>query len=267
MEETTFYNIFDSHTHYDDPRFEEDREELLQALPQGGIRAVMAVGADMPTSISSAALAAEYPYIFAAVGIHPHSAKEATDTLEQELETLVRENSKVRAIGEVGLDYYYDHSPRQIQAEVFVRQLEVAKKLDLPVILHSREAQQDTFDIIEKHQPRAVLHSYSGSAEMAKEYVKLGLYFGFTGVLTFKNARRALEAVEVIPMDRLLLETDCPYMAPTPLRGKRSDSTMLPYIAKVMAELKGVSVQEIFNITFENTCRLYGIDPKEVPQQ
>jgi TatD DNase family protein len=251
-------NIFDSHAHYDDEQFNPDRDELLTSLPGQGIAYVMNAASDLPSAEASIALAECHPFIWCAVGVHPHAAKDAPDDLEAQL-TAMAKHPKVKAIGEIGLDYHYDFSPREKQLEVFRRQLILANELDLPVIIHDREAHADTMELLHELRPKGVVHCYSGSAEMAKELVKLGLYLGFTGAVTFKNARRAKEAVAVIPLDRLLIETDCPYMAPEPHRGRRCDSSLIPNTAAVMAAIKGIEPQALADIMCENACRLYGI--------
>lgn len=254
-------NIFDSHAHYQDEKFDDDRHELLAELPNKGIRGIMTAGSNIPDSQKAQDLARRYPFVFFAAGVHPHDAKDATPELETQLIEFAKD-PKMKAIGEIGLDYYYDYSPRELQKEVFERQIILAKQLDLPIIIHDREAHQDTYDILAKHRPKGVVHSYSGSAEMVKDFLDLGLYIGFTGVITFKNARKPLEAVAEVPLNRLVVETDCPYLAPVPYRGKRSDSSMITSTIAKMAEIKGNTPQEMLDITFENTCRLFEIDPE-----
>ncbi len=253
-------NIFDTHAHYGDARFDPDREELLAALPQRGVSLVLEAGCNLENSRQSAALARRHPYIYCAVGVHPQDAGTVSgeDRYLDELALLAKEQ-KVKAIGEIGLDYHYLDHPKEVQKARFEEQLALARDLDLPVIIHDREAHRDCLELIDKYRPKGVFHCFSGSREMAAELVKRGMYLGFTGVLTFSNARRALEAVEAIPLDRLLLETDCPYMAPAPFRGQRCDSSMIPRHAGVMARLKGVSVQQILDITNENGRRVFGI--------
>lgn len=259
-------NLFDSHAHYDDPRFDGDREALLASLPTHGIRAVMNVGNTTQANLAGIALAEEYPFFYCSVGIHPDQAAEIARQAAQDnnayLELLERQTRlpKVQAIGEIGLDYYYDDaSPRQVQRLVFEQQLALARDLDLPVIIHDRDAHQDTLELVRRYRPRGIFHCFSGSAEMAREVVGLGMYLGFTGVVTFKNARRALEAAQQVPLDRLLIETDCPYMAPEPHRGKRCDSTLLCHTLERLAQLKGVDPQRLADQTLENGCQVYGI--------
>lgn len=251
-------NIFDSHAHYDSEQFDSDRDMLLASLPEKGIRYILNAASDLASCAVTIALAERHDFVFGSAGIHPHEAKEAADDMETRLRSFAG-HPKVRALGEMGLDYHYDFSPREKQREVFERQLILANELGLPVIVHDREAHADTMELLRKYKPRGVVHCYSGSAEMAEEILALGMYIGFTGVITFKNARRPLEALAVVPLDRLLIETDCPYMAPVPVRGKRCDSSMLPHTAGVMAAAKGIELQRLLDMTCENACRLYGI--------
>lgn len=251
-------NIFDSHAHYDDERFDEDRAQVLAGLAESGVSRVLNVGCDLTSSQNSIALADAHTFMYASVGVHPHNA---TDLDRALLDTLAHMTThpKVCALGEIGLDYYYDYSPRDIQKRAFEEQLALAKELDIPVIIHSRDAAQDTMEILKKYRPKGIVHCYSGSLEMAKEILHLDMYLGFTGVLTFKNARKAVEVVDYAPVDRLLIETDCPYMAPEPCRGQRCDSTLLQYTVAKMAEIKGLSPQEMTDITHRNACTIYGI--------
>lgn len=253
-----YHNIFDSHAHYNDQRFLEDQEEIIQQIQDSGVSAVLNAGCDLPSSQSGIRLCEKYHFFYCSVGIHPDGADSLPPDYLAELARLSA-HPKVVAIGEIGLDYYYEDPGREVQKKVFEQQLDLAKQLDLPVIIHTRDAAEDTLRLLKKYRPRGVVHCFSGSAETAKEVVKLGMYVGFTGVLTFKNARRALEAVQAVPVDRLLLETDCPYMAPVPFRGKRCDSSMIPYTAEKMAELKGISTQEMILKANENACRLFEI--------
>ncbi len=249
--------IFDTHAHYFRTDFGEKLDDLLFELPQKGVERVMAVGCSLEASREQAALAARYDYIYAAVGIHPEDAADLPADWLFQIRQMMSEE-KVVAIGEIGLDYHFDDAPeKELQKEVFMRQLELAKELDVPVIIHSRDACADTMDILREYKPRGVMHCFSYSAETAAEVVKLGMYIGFTGVLTFKNAKKAVSACAQTPTERLLLETDCPYMAPEPFRGRRSDSSMIAYTAQKMAEIKDVSTEEIINITNENGKRLF----------
>ena len=255
-----FENIFDTHAHYYDNRFDEDRESLLESLPQRGVSLVMEAGCDMQTSRWGVEYSRKYPHLYCAVGVHPSDAGTVSpeDGYLEELGKLAKEE-KVKAIGEIGLDYHYLDYSKEIQQQRFAQQLELAKELDLPVIVHDRDAHGDVLSMLQRYRPKGIVHCFSGSREMAEQLVKLGMYIGFTGVLTFPNARRALEAVEAIPLDRLVLETDCPYMAPVPFRGRRCDSTMIVHHAQVMAGLKGIDTQQMIDIANENGRRVYGI--------
>lgn len=254
-----YRNIFDTHSHYADSAFDGDRDELLAALPDKGVRFAALAGSSMQDSAENVALAQKYGYIYAAVGVHPESVDETPSDYREKLTELVKSSEKVRAIGEIGLDYHYENYDRDKQILFFRQQLELARELSLPVIVHSRSASEDTLDILKEYRPAGVVHCFSGSAEVAKEVIKLGMYIGFTGVLTFKNAKKALRALEAVPPDRLLLETDCPYMAPEPLRGRRCDSSMICYTAEKAAQIKGVSTQELLDITCRNGMDFYHI--------
>ena len=255
--------IFDSHAHYDGERFDEERDALLSSLSSHGIDAVINIGSDLPSSLASVELAHRYDFIFAAVGFHPHDAAGCEAGYLDKLAALSRD-PKVVAIGEIGLDYHYDFSPRDVQRRVFEEQLILARDLDLPVVIHMREATQDALDLLGRYRPRGVVHCFSSSRETAKTILSFGMYIGYTGVVTFQNARKVLGAVEDTPLDRLLLETDAPYMAPVPYRGKRCDSTMIPETAKCIAELKGETVETIIDRAFDNTCTLFGLDAKSL---
>lgn len=265
------HHIFDSHAHYDDPRFDEDRELLLSSLPEKGICAVMNVGNTTQANLAGIQLASRYPFVYCSVGIHPDQAAEIASQRSRGYLDLLAEQSrlpKVQAIGEIGLDYFYDDaSPREVQKKIFEEQLALAVDLKLPVIIHNRDAHQDTLELLKKYRPKGILHCFSGSAELAKEVVRLGMYVGFTGVITFKNARKAVEAAAEVPLDRLLVETDCPYMAPEPYRGKRCDSSMLDRMVCKLAEIKGVSPQKLADQTFHNTCSVYQISEQGFPFQ
>lgn len=254
-----YRNIFDTHSHYADSAFDGDRDELLAALPDKGVRFAALAGSSMQDSAENVALAQKYGYIYAAVGVHPESVDETPSDYREKLTELVKSSEKVRAIGEIGLDYHYENYDRDKQILFFRQQLELASELSLPVVVHSRNASDDTLDILKEYRPAGVVHCFSGSAEVAKEVIKLGMYIGFTGVLTFKNAKKALRALEAVPLDRLLLETDCPYMAPEPLRGRRCDSSMICYTAEKAAQIKGVSTQELLDITCRNGMDFYHI--------
>ena len=252
--------LFDTHAHMDDRAFDLDRKELLEALPQQGLALVMNPGCSAESSRNTDKLSREYDYIYAAVGSHPDVADEVNEAVLEEYWMLCKQNPKIKAIGEIGLDYHYEDIPRAIQRKAFRMQMELARELDLPVIVHEREAHEDGMKIIDEFpEVTGVFHCYSGSAEMAKELVKRGWYIGFTGVLTFKNARKAVEVAASIPLDRIVLETDCPYMAPEPFRGKRNDPGKLYRMAEKLAEIRGISLEEIHRITTENGKRLYRI--------
>lgn len=250
--------IFDSHCHYDDEKYDLDREQVLREIQEKGVCNAINIGCDIASSYESIKLAQNHPFIYAAVGIHPHTAGEASEGYLTQLEEMTQQE-KVVAIGEIGLDYHYDFSPRDVQQRVFEEQLLLAKRLEMPVVIHSREATEDTMRLLNKHRPIGVLHCYTGSAQTAAEVLKLGMYIGFTGVVTFKNARKTIEVIDITPLDRILLETDCPYMAPEPFRGQRTTSDMIEKTAETVARVKGVSVQEMIDIARENTKRLFDI--------
>ena len=251
-------NIFDSHAHYDDERFDPDRDQVIASFPEEGIVGVVNAASDLESSLAGIRLARRWPFFHCAVGVHPQQAAEAPADYLDQLRELSRE-PKVRAIGEIGLDYYYDYSPKEVQLRCFEEQLELARELGLPVIIHDRDAHGDTMDLLRRHRPAGVVHCFSGSAQMAREIVDLGMYIGFTGVVTFKNARRALEAARAVDRNRIVLETDCPYMAPEPFRGRRNDPGKLCRMAEVLGQLWGISPEEAARITLENGKRLYRI--------
>ena len=252
--------LFDTHAHMDDASFDEDRESLLAALPQQGIGLLMNPGCSLASSRNASRLSQQYDYIYAAVGSHPDAADEVNDGVLEEYKTLCKLNPRIKAIGEIGLDYHYEDIPREIQQQAFRSQMALARELGLPVIVHEREAHEDGMKIVEEFPDvTGVFHCYSGSAEMAKWLVKRGWYIGFTGVLTFKNARKAVETASALPLDRVVLETDCPYMSPEPFRGKRNDPGRLYRMAEKLAEIRGLSVEEIHAVTMENGKRLYRI--------
>ena len=250
--------LFDTHAHPTDERFNEDREQVLARMREAGMLC-MCVGADMASSAQSVVLANENENIYAAVGVHPHDAKDFTEADIPQLTRWLMQEKKVKALGEIGLDYYYNRSEREVQRKAFRRQLALARELDLPVVIHSRDAAQDTLEIVREYRPRGVVHCFSYSAEQAREYVELGMYLGFTGVVTFPNAKKPLEAAAAVPLDRILIETDCPYMAPEPHRGERNHSGYVRFVAEKMAAVKGVSYDEICRITYENGRRFFNI--------
>ena len=252
--------LFDTHAHYDAEQFDADREAVLSALPGRGVSLVVNPGCDLPSSRAAAALSERYPFLYAAVGYHPENCAPYTDEDLEKLRALAA-RPKVVAIGEIGLDYYWEENPpRKFQQMVFRRQMALAEELNLPVIVHDREAHGDSLAIVKEFpKVRGVFHCYSGSAETARQLVDLGWMISFTGVLTYKNARKAVEAALAVPMDRLMIETDSPYMAPVPHRGKRNDSGYVLHVCEKLAELKGLTVEETARITLENGRRFFGI--------
>ena len=253
--------LFDTHAHYDDDRFAEDRDELIASLPENGVGAVVDIGCSFDTIPKAVALAEKYDFFYASVGFHPNDAQAAEETpgaLEMLREYLRR--SKVVAIGEIGLDYHWDEPSREVQKKWFEIQLELAEETGYPVIIHDRDAHGDTMDIIRRHPKVAgIFHSFSGSPEMAEELVKRGYYISFSGVLTFKNAAKLPEVAKSVPTDKMLIETDCPYLAPHPHRGQRNDSILMKHTAQKLAEIKGMTYDEVCRITFENAMRMYRI--------
>ncbi len=254
--------IFDTHAHYDDHQFDDDRYSLIESMTGNGIGAVVNNAADLESVRSSLELAHKYDFIYAAVGVHPENVNELDDEKLEWLRDQSRD-PKVVAIGEIGLDYYYPENPdRDTQIMWFKRQLQLAAEEDLPVVVHSRDAAADTMEIMKEAAAKGIvadIHCYSYSPEQALEYVKLGFYIGVGGVVTFKNGRKLKETVEKIPLDRILLETDCPYMAPEPFRGKRNSSLYLPYVVKEIARIKGVTEQEVMDVTMDNAKKFYRI--------
>ena len=252
--------IFDTHAHYDDSRFDGDRDAVLAALPEAGVELVLDPGCDLPSSRAAAALAERYGHVYAAAGIHPENCAGFQDADLAALRQLLAQ-PKVAAIGEIGLDYYWaENPPRDFQQMVFRKQLALAEELDLPVIVHDREAHGDSLSIIREFPAvTGVFHCFSGSPEMAEELLKRGWYLGFDGPITYKNARRAPEVAAITPLDRMVVETDAPYMAPVPMRGKRNDSRYLPYVIEKLAEWKGVTAEEMTRATWENGRRLFRI--------
>ncbi len=259
-----YTGIFDTHAHYDDERFDEDRDTVLGGLSEHGVSLAVDPACDLKSCKATLELSSKYKFIYSAVGVHPHSAE--SDGNEGYLDKVSEfaKNKKVVAIGEIGLDYHYDFSPREKQIEVFSQQLALANDLNLPVIIHDREAHADTLELVQKYRPKGIIHCYSGSAEMAREFLKLGMYIGFTGSVTFKNANKLLLAAMEVPEDRILLETDCPYMAPVPYRGQRCDSTLIPATAERLAELRGTDAQTLIDRARENGMRVYGIEAEDL---
>lgn len=253
--------IFDTHSHYTDRAFDNDRVQLLDEMLKGSVQKIMLATSNIEDSKKAVRLAKLYENIWCSVGIHPLDVRTVTDGEDyiSEIRELAGSSAKVKAIGEIGLDYHYEGYSKEKQIKLFEKQIILAKELDLPVIVHLREATADGMALLKKYRPKGVIHCFSGSADTAKEAVSLGMYLGFTGVLTFKNAKKAVKAVEVIPPDRLLLETDSPYMSPEPWRGKRCDSRMIESTASKMAEIKGIEVQKMIDIARENGERLFRI--------
>lgn len=252
--------IFDTHAHLDDRAFDADREELLSQLPSNGVGLLMNPGCSLASSLAAVELAKKYDYVYAAVGSHPDAADEVNERVLSQYRELVKKNPKVRAIGEIGLDYHYEDIPREIQQRAFRAQMALAAELNLPVIVHEREAHEDGMKIVREYPGvTGVFHCYSGSLEMAQWLIARGWYIGFGGVLTFKNAKKALQVAANIPLERIVLETDCPYMAPEPFRGRRNDPGKLCRVAEKLAQLRGKTAEEIQAITQENGRALYRI--------
>ena len=253
--------IFDTHAHYDDDAFDEDRDVLLSGMREQNEEYIVNVGASMASSERSIKLAEKYPFVYAAVGVHPDEVGE----LDEEKFEKLREwtaHEKVKAVGEIGLDYYWDKEKHDLQKHWFMRQMELASEVKLPMIVHSREAAKDTLDMVIAAKPlnlSGIIHCYSYSVEQAREYLNMGYYIGIGGVVTFKNAKKLKEVAEYTPLSQIVLETDCPYLAPTPFRGKRNDSSKIAYVAEELAAIKQVPVEEVIRITNENGRRLYNI--------
>lgn len=252
--------IFESHAHYDSHQFDEDRVELLNSMQEQGVGTIVNVCADWDSVTEVVEMAQNYPFMYAAVGLHPDEVGELNDERYEFLKSQCQQE-KVVAVGEIGLDYYWDNESHDVQQQWFVRQLELARELNLPVIIHSRDAAEDTLKIMKEHAQglRGVIHCFSYSKELAEEYVKMGFYIGIGGVVTFKNGKKLKEVAEVVPLERILLETDCPYLAPEPYRGKRNSSLYIPHIAQAIADIKGVTCEEVVAQTERNGKSLFGI--------
>lgn len=253
--------IFDTHAHYDDDAFDEDRDELLSGMAAKNVEYIVNVGASIESSKRSIALAEKYPFIYAAVGVHPDEVGELNEEKFNRLREWTK-HEKVKAVGEIGLDYYWDKEQHDLQKHWFMRQMELAHEANLPIIVHSREAAKDTLDMIIAAKPldlSGIIHCYSYSVEQAREYLNMGYYIGIGGVLTFKNAKKLKEVAEYAPLSRIVLETDCPYLAPVPYRGKRNDSSKLSYVVEELAAIKQMPVEEVIRITNENGKKLYHI--------
>ncbi|WP_405345893.1 TatD family hydrolase [Ruminococcus sp.] len=254
----SYKNIFDAHAHYDDSWFDEDRDELLVSLPEKGVCGVVNNAVDLKTAAKAIEFAEKYGYFYAAVGYHPENIIGIPDDYLEKIAELTK-HPKVVAIGETGLDYHWD-TPKDLQKRVFEEQIKLSLDLKMPLVVHDREAHGDTFDFLRKFKPNALVHCFSGSVELMREAVKLGCYVSLGGVVTFKNARHSIDVASEIPIDKLLLETDAPYMAPVPFRGKRNDSSKIIFAAEKIATLRGLGVQELLDITAENAKRFYNIN-------
>ena len=252
--------IFDTHAHYDDKQFDEDREQLLDSMRAGGVGTIVNASATVESWDKVLELTREYPFVYGMIGVHPDEVGALDEEKFARMERLLQEE-KVVAVGEIGLDYYWDNESHEVQKRWFIRQLELARKWNMPVNIHSREAAADTLEIMKKYAQgmKVIIHCYSYSKEMAEEYVKMGYLIGVGGVVTFKNARRLKETVEAIPLSQVVLETDCPYLAPEPNRGKRNSSLNLSYVAQAIADLKGITAEEVIKVTGENAKAFYGI--------
>lgn len=255
----TLKNIFDTHCHYDDPAFDADREALLGSLFSSGLAGAVHASTDVKSAEFGIENAKKFPNFYTSVGVHPENLESASEDDLDRLRSLAAKNKKVVAVGEIGLDYHYDGFDRERQIFWFREQVKLANALGLPVIVHSRDASQDTLDVLKELRPMGILHCFSGSWETAKEVLRLGLYIGFTGALTFKNARKAVEVAQNMPADRILFETDCPYMAPEPFRGRRSDSSMIPYVIERAAAIRGMDADELAAMSVENAKRVFGV--------
>lgn len=252
--------LFDSHAHIDDEKFDHDREEVIKRAIESGVTRMINVGADMPSSLRSVELAETYDMIYAAVGVHPHEAEKMLDEDDDILANCVQK-PKVVAIGEIGLDYYYDLSPRDVQKKCFIRQLDLARQMHMPVIIHDRDAHGDTMEILKREGKgiTGVVHCFAGSMEMASELIKMGWYIGVDGPVTFKNAAKLPEIMKKVPLERLLIETDSPYLTPVPLRGKRNEPAYVKYVAEYVANLRAIEFEEFARITTQNVCELFKI--------
>ncbi len=253
-----YNNIFDSHAHYDDERFSDDLHEILEILPSKGVCGIVNCATDINSCKKCADISDSFDYIYFAAGIHPHEASEVQTDYIEKLKAITA-HKKCVAIGEIGLDYHYDFSPRDVQKKVFEEQLQLAAELKLPVIIHDREAHEDTWNLLKKYTPKGIVHCFSGSVEMARDIVSLGMHIGLGGAVTFKNAKKPVEVAKYVPIERLVLETDCPYMTPVPFRGQRNDSSLISYTADFIAEVKGMTAQELLDITTKNAKEIFAV--------
>ena len=253
--------IFDTHAHYDDKQFSEDRDQVLSSMKEQGVGTIVDASAMVDSWERVLELTKRYPFVYGMIGVHPDEVGDLNEENFARMEQLLHEE-KVVAVGEIGLDYYWDKEQHEIQKEWFIRQLQLARKLNMPVNIHSREAAQDTMEIMKEYAAdmKAIIHCYSYSKEMAEEYVKMGYLLGIGGVVTFKNAKKLKEVVKAVPLSHIVLETDCPYLAPEPNRGKRNASSNLIYVAQTIAELKGTTTEEVIAVTEENARKFYGLD-------
>lgn len=251
-------NIFDAHAHYDDKWFDEDRQALLDQLPKAGVVGVVNNAVDINTAEIGKSLAEKYDYFYFTAGFHPENLEGIPENYRDKIAEFLQ-HPKCVALGEIGLDYHWD-IPRDLQKKIFIEQIKLSRELDVPIIVHDREAHGDTMDILKEYKPKGLLHCFSGSVEMLKEVLKLGMSISLGGVVTFKNARHSVECAKYVPMDRLLLETDCPYLSPVPNRGKRNDSSNIIYVAEKIAEIKGLTAQQVLDITSHNAKAFYGIE-------
>ena len=254
-------NLFDSHCHLENGRFESDLPEVMARMKDAGVNRCILAGSDMETSEQIVALTKEHSHVYGVVGIHPHDAKTWTDDCAQHIADWTKEE-RIVGVGEIGLDYYYDHSPRDVQKDVFVKQLLLARELDMPAVFHVRDAHGDILDLLRANRsqlPAGVVHCYSGSVESAREYLDMGFYISFAGPITFKNANKLLDVAQYVPLERILVETDSPYLAPVPMRGRRNEPTFVQYVAQTVAQLRGITDEEMAQAAFENTCRLFRI--------
>mgnify|MGYP000009520730 FL=1 len=258
--------IFDTHAHYDDEAFDEDRDRVLMGLKEAGVGTVLNVGASMASSESTLALTEQYPFVYGSAGVHPSETAELDEEKFQRLCEILK-NPKILAVGEIGLDYYWEEPEHEIQKKWFLRQLELSRQMQLPVIIHSRDAAKDTLDMMKEARGGeigGVIHCFSYGTEIAREYLNMGFFLGIGGVLTFKNAKKLKEVAAYAPIEQIVLETDCPYMAPTPHRGTRNTSANLPYVVNALAEIKGILPEQVIEITEQNARRLYRMDVKAV---
>ena len=259
--------FFDTHAHVDDEAFDEDREAVIRRTYESGVTRFVNIGCGRQPALNTLELVERYDFIYGTVGLHPHDAKEMTDELLEEFR-IWASHPKILAIGEIGLDYYYDLSPRETQRQAFRRQIRLARELGLPITIHDRDAHQETFDLLTEEKAwenGGIFHCYSGSEEMAREIVKRGFYISFSGSVTFKNAEKLRRAAAAVPLDRLLIETDSPYLTPVPFRGRRNEPGQVINTAACLAELRGVSLEELARLTWENGCRAYGLPADSWP--